>query len=227
MRYILLSFLILGHIYAFGQETATKALSDFSKITVIGNFSTEIIPSDKKEVTVEVFEENVDLDKLKLTYSGDRLTIKYEGSFVKDIGINLIIEYPNEITEIDARRGAEIEMKNVGEIKEIEFKADSGSKIIAENIKSELVNARLTKGGSIQLRGETKVLEPFIRAGGTIASVNLRSTTVNATVTFGGEIICAPEETLNATVTSGGTINYTGNPTVNQTIKLGGTIAKI
>jgi len=229
MKYIFLvisSFFIVSTVLS--EEATTYELSKFEELVVIGNFTIEIVQSDRKEATVSKHSEKVDLKNLSFSYTNKVLTIKYSGSFVETIDIHLIMYYPTPIKSIEARRGAEIRVNEAGEFDStVSYKADSGSKMLIENINAPLVKAEITKGGSIRLTGKADIFEPTVKTGGTIAAVNLKTEEVTASITLGGEIICAPTKSLNAKVTSGGTINYTGKPEVTQKITLGGTIEKI
>src|SRR5690554_834383 len=229
MKYIFLvisSFFIVSTVHS--EEATTYELSKFEELVVIGNFTIEIVQSDRKEATVSKHSEKVDLKNLSFSYTNKVLTIKYSGSFVETIDIHLIMYYSTPIKSIEARRGAEIRVNEAGEFDStVSYKADSGSKMLIENINAPLVKAEITKGGSIRLTGKADIFEPTVKTGGTIAAVNLKTEEVTASITLGGEIICAPIKSLNAKVTSGGTINYTGKPEVTQKITLGGTIEKI
>lgn len=223
---VLSSLFFIGS--ALSEETVAYELSKFDELVVIGNFPVEIVQSERKEAIVNKHSDEVDLKNLSFSYSNNKLTIKYSGSFVETIDIHLILYYPTPISSVEARRGAEIRINEAGKFESsVSYKADSGSKMLIENISALLVKAEITKGGSIRLKGKTEIFEPTVKTGGTIAAVHLESNEVNASITFGGEIICAPIKTLNAKVTSGGTISYTGKPEVTQKITLGGTIEKI
>ena len=229
MKYLILVLTSLFFVNsALSEETVSYELSKFDQLIVIGNFPVEIVQSERKEAIVNKHSDEVDLKNLLFTYSNNTLTIKYSGSFVGAIDIHLILYHPSPISSIEARRGAEIRVNEAGEFESsVSYKADSGSKMLIENISAPLVKAEITKGGSIRLTGTTDIFEPTVKTGGTIAAVHLKSKEVNASVSLGGEIICAPTEKINAKVTSGGTISYTGNPKVNEKITLGGTIEKI
>lgn len=212
----------------FGQKSATQDLVKFNNLVIIGNFKVDILPSKENIAIVESGSEEVDIEKLLFTYSGETLTIKYTGSFVKDIDLHLALHYDGQISSIVARRGVEITQLNAGKFEdEVKYRVETGGKILIKEVIAEKINASISKGGSIRLVGKTNNLEATVKAGGTIATANLRSTNVIATVSLGGEIICLAEETLSAKVTSGGTISYTGKPKVEQTIKLGGTIEQL
>ncbi|RFC53231.1 GIN domain-containing protein [Brumimicrobium aurantiacum] len=222
----IVSFIILSN--SFAQESTVYELSKFEKLVVIGNFPVQIINSSEKEAIVDKDDNDVNLENLTFSYSQNTLTIKYSGSFVEEIGINLTLYYAGNISTIEARRGAQIKVKNAGEFNStVSYLADAGGKLEINEVYAPLIKSNVTKGGSISINGKTPIFEPTIKAGGTIAAVRLRADEVNANVTFGGEIICAPIQSLNANVTSGGIINYNGHPKVNKNIKLGGTIEKL
>ncbi|PWH86785.1 GIN domain-containing protein [Brumimicrobium oceani] len=224
--FIAFSFGLFSSHYA--QEVTAFELSNFERLIVIGNFPLEVISSDRKEAIVDKIGSKANLDNLSFSYSQKTLTIKYSGSFVEEVGIELTLFHPGLISAIEARRGAQVKVRDAGTFTStVSYKADSGGKFVVDKVYAPLVKAEVTKGGSISINGETPIFEPTVKTGGTIASVRLISKEVNANVALGGEIICAPIEVLNANVTSGGTISYTGNPKVTQKVTLGGTIEKI
>lgn len=231
MRTLILSLLLLPlSTLSFSQVniSASRDLNNFDKLNVTGKFPVYIIPSNENRAEVKTYNKEVSIDNLSFSYSGTTLNIKYKGSFVKEIDLELTLYYDGQIPTVEARRGAEIHLENVGEInRTVSYTADSGSKILAQKIQTQLLKAKVSKGGSIQLEGTAEIFEPSISAGGLIASIRLLTNEVNATVKLGGEIICAPQKILNAKITSGGTISYTGDPVVNQTIKLGGKVEKL
>lgn len=229
MKQIILSiFSVLLSFFVLSQETTTRALESFDELTIIGNFPVEIVQSDRNEIEIKQQSDEVDIESLSFTYKKNSLTIKYQGSFVDDIDLHLILYYSAPIHTIDARRGVEIRMMDAGNYDSaVSYNADSGSKVLIENVTAPKIEAKITKGGSIRITGKTPVFEPTIKAGGTIGAVNLKADEVNASVLAGGEIICAPIKVLDAKITSGGTISYKGDPKVTQKISLGGTIEKL
>lgn len=229
MKLLLITFSIFTLFPSvFSQEATAFELSNFEQLVIIGNFPVEIVQSDRKEAVVDKVDDKSNLDNLSFSYSQKTLTIKYSGSFVEEIGIELTLYHPGLISFVEARRGAQVKVRNAGEFTSTaSYKADSGGKLVVDGVYAPLVKAEVTKGGSISINGKTPIFEPTIKTGGTIAAVRLKSQEVNASITFGGEIICAPIELLKANVTSGGTISYTGNPKLTERIKLGGTIEKI
>lgn len=229
MKYIALSiFSLLLSFSAMSQDTTKRSLNSFDDLTITGNFSVEIVQSDRNEVEILRQGDDIDLENLIFTYKKNELSIKYKGSFVDDIDINLVLYYSSPILTIDARRGVEIRMHEAGNYdSSVSYNADSGSKILIENITAPEIKAEITKGGSIRITGSTPSFEATVKAGGTIGAANLKAEEVNAKVLAGGEIICAPTSTLNAKITSGGTISYKGDPKVTQKVSLGGTIEQL
>ncbi|PKR80834.1 hypothetical protein CW751_08690 [Brumimicrobium salinarum] len=227
-QFIFLLFLIPFTFTLLAQDKTAYELSHFDELVVIGNFPVNVIQSDKKEAIVEDHGNDIDLENLSFSYTKNTLTVKYSGSFVDNIDIQLDLYINAPIKSVEARRGAEIRIKEAGSFdKNVSYKSDAGGKLLIENINATLVKAEVTKGGSIRLIGKTESFEPTVKTGGTIAAVNLKAKEVDASVSLGGEIICSPIKTLNAKVTSGGTINYTGNPKVKEKVTLGGKIEKL
>lgn len=205
-------------------------LSDFKSLSVIGNFEVEIIQSDRNVAVVDINnEEEVKKDNILFTYAAEKLTIKYQGSFIKDIEIKIRIYYANTIQEIEARRGVQIRVENAGKFTEkTVFKAENGGKLLIKNIEASEVSAEISKGGSIRISGKADSFTAKIVAGGTIGGKDLEAKLVNAKVNMGGEITCNPLESLLAQVTSGGSIHYIGKPKlVDKKVTLGGNIDKL
>lgn len=229
LTFIFLTILI--SLNAYSTESNTIELLDFKKLVIIGNFSVDIIKtSEQKEAQINVKDTNeVKMENLSFTYANKTLTIRYQGSFVREIPLALTIYYPENIPEIEARRGVEIRMEEAGTFKtKTIYKVENGSKLLIKGINAPKINAEISKGGSIRIEGETKSFDTKVVMGGTIAAVRLFAEEVNARVSMGGEIICHAKKSLIARVASGGTISYQGNPkNIDEKITLGGTIEKI
>lgn len=206
------------------QQTAEQRLADFDELIIQGRFTVDIKYSDEMKAVAVVHSEEVDLDNLTYTYTNKSLKIKYSGSLLDDVDLNITI-YANSLLYLEAKQGAEIRVKDDFDFKNnpVSLKSDAGGKILVE-VSVPAITAEITKGGSIRLSGRTELLDATVRTGGTIGAVNLEANNVNAKVSFGGEIICSVSKTLDAQITSGGTINYKGEPTVKEKVRLGGTI---
>lgn len=211
-----------------GQESKSFDLTKFDKLIIQGRYEAEINYGDSLKLEAVAHDSEIDFENLSLTYSDESLTIKYKGSLLEDIALNLIITLP-ELSYIEARAGCEIRVnKNFNfKRKPIHLFADSGGKISLKGIDAPWVKAEITKGGSILVTGNTALFDASVRTGGTVGAANLNAKKVTAEVAFGGEIICFPQEKLDASVTSGGTISYKGKPKVSQKIRLGGNIINL
>lgn len=224
MNYLLFFIVTLNSLAFFAQKTTEQKLADFDELIVQGRFTVDIKYSDEMKAVAAVHSEEVDLDNLTYTYTKKTLKIKYSGSLLDDVDLNITI-YANSILYLEAKQGAEIRVNDDFDFKNnpISLKSDAGGKILVE-VSVPAVTAEITKGGSIRLSGRTELLDATVKTGGTIGAVNLEASNVNAKVSFGGEIICNASKSLDAQITSGGTINYKGEPTVKEKVRLGGTI---
>lgn len=224
MKYLILLFTLLNSLSHLAQQTAEQKLADFDELIIQGRFTVDIKYSDEMKAVAAVHSEEVDLDNLTYTYTNKTLRIKYSGSLLDDVDLNITI-YANNILYLEAKQGAEIRVKDDFDFKNnpISLKSDAGGKILVK-VSVPAVTAEITKGGSIRLSGRTELLDATVKTGGTIGAVNLKANNVNAKVSFGGEIICSASKSLDAQITSGGTISYKGEPTVKEKIRLGGTI---
>ena len=228
MRYILILLTVFSSSLFYAQESKMYDLMKFEKLVIQGRYTAEINYGETAKLEAVAHDIEIDFEDLSLTYSDEMLTIKYRGSLLEDIALNLIITIP-EIKYLEAKQGCQIRVnKNFKfDRKPIHLFADAGGKISVKNIDAPWVKAEITKGGSIKITGETALFDASVRTGGTIGAANLKAKKVNAEVSIGGEIICFPQEKLDASVTSGGTVNYKGAPKVSQKIRLGGNIVQI
>lgn len=230
-KFIILCSIIGLFFTVNGQDsTGTKEykLQSFTELEVMGNFEIKVIHSKQNKAVIDKIGDQAELENIEFIYTDNHLYIKYKGSFVKNIDLDITIYTPHLLKFVKARRGSIIRMDYKSEaVNKIDFEAENGGKIKADHLQSEEVSANISKGGSIQLTGTANQLDTKVAMGGTIGVVNLATKEVKAKVTMGGEVICAPLQTLDAKVTSGGTISYKGNPKVKQKISLGGTIEKL
>lgn len=227
MKYLLLLLLSLSTLSLLAQKTAEQRLADFDELIIQGRFTVDVKYSNKMKAVAVVHSEEVDLDNLTYSYTNKTLKIKYSGSLLDDVDLNITI-YANNILYLEAKQGAEIRVEDDFDFKNnpVSLKSDAGGKILID-VSVPAVTAEITKGGSIRITGRTELLDATVKTGGTIGAVNLDASNVNAKISFGGEIICSASKTLEAEITSGGTINYKGEPTVKEKIRLGGTIEKL
>lgn len=227
MKYLLLLLISVNSLTSIAQQTAEQKLTDFNELIVQGRFTVDIEYSDEMKALAVVHGPDVDLDNLSYSYTNKTLKIKYSGSLLDDVDINVTL-YVNNLSYIEAKQGSEIRVNDNFDFKnkQISLKSDAGGKIIVK-LDVPSINAEITKGGSIRISGNTEKLDANIKTGGTIGALNLKATNVTAKVSFGGEITCNASESLDAQVTSGGTISYKGSPKISEKIRLGGSIEKI
>jgi len=227
MKYLLIFIVTLNSLAFFAQKTTEQKLADFDELVVQGRFTVDIEYSDEMKAVAVAHSAEVDLDNLTYSYTNKTLKIKYSGSLLDDVDLNITI-YTNNFLYLEAKQGAEIRVDDDFDFKNnpISLKSDAGGKILIY-LSVPAVTAEITKGGSIRISGRTELLDATVKTGGTIGAVNLKSSNVNAKVSFGGEIICNASKTLDAQITSGGTISYKGEATVKEKVRLGGTIEKL
>lgn len=232
MKYLFISLFTLFSTLIYAQDTLKKVnytFQDINKISITGNFKVKIISSNKNEVIAHNLGEDISLDHLEFIKEDNELSIKYKGSFVDEIALDMTIYTNQFFTKIEAHRGVEITTDYINsKMKTLHLFSENGGKILAKNLNVKEINAKISKGGSIQIDGKSNELEAEVAMGGTIGAVRLVVDSIDAKITFGGEIICKPIISLKAKVTSGGTISYQGEPEkLTKKISLGGTIEKL
>ncbi|SFT46634.1 Putative auto-transporter adhesin, head GIN domain [Lishizhenia tianjinensis] len=211
----------------FGIQAQTKKLTDFSKLKISGRMEATLYASDSNYIEIINKGNDFDIDKLELVYKGDELIIKYLGSTLVDLNIEMAI-YSKGLKQISAHQGAIVtgskSLNLNGDKLTLEVFAGG---TIEVNSNANWIEANVKQGGSISLKGKTDHLDLSIATGGYIAASFLEAKKVKAEIKFGGEIICHAINYLDAKIVSGGEINYKGNPEVNKTIKLGGKVVQL
>ena len=74
-KFITLTVFLCFFATLFGQKSATQDLVKFSNLVIIGNFTVDILPSAENIAIAESGSEEVDIEKLVFSYTGETLTI--------------------------------------------------------------------------------------------------------------------------------------------------------
>ena len=230
MHYTLtIALLLLTAFQSMGQDVLEKQLSPFSELSISGRFLVHLTQGDDYSITVTNNDEYIKTDRIKFILSGERLTIKYDGSaLLRAYDVVFKISVPN-LNLIEAKMGAEINIDKSFSFtaSPLLLKVQAGGLLELPHLDIPWVRAKVAQGGSISLTGKASLAEFEIQMGGFIYAEHLITSKINAKVHLGGEINCHAEEILQAELFSGGYIGYHGNPTISQDIKIGGTLQQL
>ena len=223
LKKILIAILVIATATTtFAQESETRGLREFDKVSTYDGVSVQLVPSDKNEVIVS----GPSTEKVVTQVSGSTLKIKMNfGSNFKGEDNHIVVYYTSVLKEIKASEGStitsnhEIKSSNELSIRAIEG-AEIGLKVDVKNI-----NNRIATGGEIVLTGKNENLTVNINTGGSFDGIKLKSKYGEVSIATGGKAKVYITDILDASVTMGGNIYYYGDTkTVNESISLGGSI---
>jgi hypothetical protein len=228
MKFLAICFLTFISQSLLAQDSWSKDLSPFKKLTLQGRIQVYLCAGATYKVEANINKDEVDLNKLDFSTKGDVLKVKYQGGAFKDVDLVLTFFLPQAV-DLEANQGVEIRTKDnfILNKENLVLAAFAGGKIAA-NVQCSKIDASIHQGGSIRIYGTTNELYANVFTGGTIATNYLKAVKVYAKVTMGGEIITTASDLLDASVGSGGIISYKGEPKkLEQKITLGGKIEKL
>ena len=213
MRYFLFVIILASGWTSFSQERITKDLLAFEQLTISGKHNVIINQGQEFQINLESPHPDFQPDKVRFTYTDEKLTIQYDGGVLRDYLIEMTITVPT-IKVIEARNGAQINIDDNFhfDINSLSLRVSVGGKITA-SVKDLLwLKVLVQQGGTIQLNGTAILADLEVKTGGLIEAKNLKVQKANAKVNLGGDIQVNALEILHADIPSFGNIYYLGSP---------------
>lgn len=225
-KLITIVFLTLCSFYFVnGQDTIRLVeVKSFSKLSVFGSFSVELMPDQKESVKLE--SSDIDLSKISIIQEGEFLQIKASKNlFSKHRKVKVYINY-KQLSYIKANGGAYIESSKTVEKQNLKLIARNGSNfnflVSAENL-SVIVG----QGATVSLEGACGNLEVKANSGGLFNAYNLKSAYTTAKAKTGAIIKISSSKNLEASVFANGQISYRGTPKLLVNQIFGGSVEKV
>jgi len=226
MKNWIIGLMVFGSFVTAKAGDFTPSVGFFDEIRVLGNYKVFIEKGAEQKIEIKNNAPEIIDEKIICEVKDSVLTVRIKGDSYKERAIEVYITY-TELSQLTAKSGCIVEVKNVMEQENMSFFSESGGKIKAK-VASKYILAAISAGGSIHLEGTANEAEYRVNAGGTIGVVSLKAKKVIAQITAGGEIICSVEDDLSIKITSGGNVSYLGTPEAyEQNITLGGKISKM
>ncbi len=182
--------------------------------------SVDIEPWDKNEVFIQA--ENIDPDspdRLKMTQSGNTVTLRYRDRRMHDNDVRFTINVPVEFNAHVVTSGGSISERD-------KLKGDFSVDTKGGSVRMDEIvgNVKVESGGG-SIRGETIDGDASIRTGG--GSVSIKTTTGNADVSSGGGSLKMEQVGKELTMSTGGGSVDVGDVTAGADIRTGGGSVKV
>ncbi|WP_111707047.1 head GIN domain-containing protein [Lutibacter citreus] len=214
--------LFLACSFAFGQETITKNLGDFSELKVYNGLTVELRKS--KESKIEITGSQSGDVTVKNSNGILKIRLQFPESF-KAEDIRIVLFYNNNLNILDANEGGSIISENTIKQQYLEVKVQEGAKIYLA-IDTKHLTVKSVSGGLIELSGNTENQNIEATTGGIYEGYKLISKQAIVTAASGAKVEVYTTEILDAKVRFGGTIHYKGTPEVLKTKKIIGGVIK-
>lgn len=209
---------------AIGQETDTRSLSQFDKISVATGIKANIVAGDKNEIKITA--RGIELEKIESSVEDGQLVVKIKrkwnnwGSPSKS-EVKALITYNSELEGIAASSGASIDSDNTIISDHLELDASSGADIDVD-VMSQSVAVDVSSGARIETRGKTSTLDVEVSSGSTYKGYDLLSQDAKVDGSSGASAKISVSNSLNVDVSSGASVKYKGDPSIKNIDKSSG-----
>lgn len=212
--------LLTAFFFASANAQITKPLQDFSKVTAFDQISVYLIPADENKIELT----GVNAELIELVYNKQELKIRLPlQKMLKGEDILAKVYYKN-LEAIEGNEGTTINMSAPIKATYFSVIAKEGSHIKL-TVEASKIEARVSQGSTIDLKGKTNNLDILANSGGSIEATNCEAVQATVAVNAGGEVMVNATDLVDAKIRAGGTITIYGNPKqVNQKTILGGDI---
>ncbi|MBD3637044.1 MAG: DUF2807 domain-containing protein [Crocinitomicaceae bacterium] len=194
--------------FSFAGEVEDD-LDDFTTVVANGNYKLFLKKGDQPHIKVVNNEPELEDDQIAWEVKGGELKVDIKKSIFKKLELEIYVTY-NEISTIEAKGGAWINVEDVLTGNEVELKCASNG-IISIELDCKTVKASVAPGsnGEIKLKGKAENADLKVMTGGFISAIHLEAKEVVAKVSTGGDISCWATEKMDLKVSISGTIKYT------------------
>ena len=206
----------------FSQNSVTKKLGDFTKVTSFDQIDVLLVPSNENKIILS----GEGANEVELVTKNDELKIRMPlTKLLKGEAISATVYYKN-IDAVEANEGSRIASEATFNSINFDIIAKEGSEIKLK-LDVERVSIKASDGSKIDVEGNATNQEVLVNTGGIYEAEKLRSKLVSITVNAGGEAAIFATDFVDAKVRAGGNIEIFGKPKqINQKVIAGGTITE-
>ena len=208
-RLFAIIILLTGSILTvYAQETQTRSLPDFSKVSVGEAISLVLIPGSKNEAVLKV--RNIDLDDVETNVSGGRLKIGLKGNRHNNINVVVTLTYKS-INALSISSAADVVTK--GPIKSASLDIAVSSAADAElDIIAQEIDVEVSSSGDLTLSGRTNTQSVSVSSAGDYDGYDLDCAEVYVRASSAGSARVNATTKIDARASSAGSVNYKGDP---------------
>ena len=206
----------------FSQNSVTKKLGDFTKVTSFDQIDVLLVPSNENKIILS----GEGANEVELVTKNDELKIRMPlTKLLKGESISATVYYKN-IDAVEANEGSRIASEATFNAINFDIIAKEGSEIKLK-LDVERVSIKASDGSKIDVEGNATNQEVLVNTGGIYDAKQLRSKLISITVNAGGEAAIFATDFVDAKVRAGGNIEIFGKPKqINQKVIAGGTITE-
>ena len=206
----------------FSQNSVTKKLGDFTKVTSFDQIDVLLVPSNENKIILS----GEGANEVELVTKNDELKIRMPlTKLLKGESISATVYYKN-IDAVEANEVSRIASEATFNAINFDIIAKEGSEIKLK-LDVERVSIKASDGSKIDVEGNATNQEILVNTGGMYEAEKLRSKLVSITVNAGGEAAIFATDFVDAKVRAGGNIEIFGKPKqINQKVIAGGTITE-
>ena len=204
----------------FSQDSVTKNLGDFNKVTSFDQIDVLLVPSNENKIILN----GEGAQEVELVSKNGELKIRMPiTKMLKGDNISATVYYKS-IDAVEANEGSRISSEATFDSTNFDIIAKEGSEIkLLLNVAR--VSVKASDGAKIYLEGKAKNQEIVINSGAILEAKKLSTEQTIITVNAGAEAYIFATEFVDAKVRAGGTISIFGKPKqINKKTIAGGTI---
>lgn len=220
MKNLIITAVFVVSQFCFSQNSVTKKLGDFNKITSFDQIDVLLIQSDENKISIN----GKGADEVEIINKNGELKIRMPITKLMS-GDNISVTiYCDKIDAVEANEGSRIASESL--FKEVNFNiiAKEGSQIKI-NLDVDKVVVKGSEGSEITLNGNAKNQDVLMNSGAIYAAEKLITNQTVITVNAGGVGAVFAKDLIDAKVRAGGNITIYGKPKeIKQKVTAGGTI---
>ena len=206
--FVLIILLAGSFVSVIAQNSETRSLSDFSKVSVGEAISVTLIPGNKNEALIKV--RNIDLEDVDTDVNGSRLRIELRGNNHGNIDVEVTLTYKS-INGLSVSSAADVVTK--GPIKSASLDISVSSAANADlDILAEEIDVDVSSAGDLTLSGKTTSQRVSVNSAGDYDGFDLECAEAYVRASSAGSARVNAAKKIDAKASSGGSVKYKGNP---------------
>lgn len=208
-KYLIYSLILITSITsAWAQGRETRALADFSAISVGEAIELTLVAGNKNEAVISA--EYIDLEDVSTSVRGGKLKIELDGSRHRNVDVEIVLTY-KAINAIHVSSAADVETKGPIKAATLDLSVSSAGSADLELDAGEL-DIDISSSGVLILSGKAISQRVEVSSAGQYRGYDLECEDSYARVSSAGSARLTASKKVDAKASSAGSIKYKGNP---------------